>query len=93
EPLALMDEIEQELGMTVVPFTWPVGMGKQFHGVMDLRQQRMRVFAPGEDRVAGTEEVLEGLDNPVYAERFGMQYDNAAGEIELVREAAPEFVH
>ena len=93
EPLALMDEIEQELGMTVVPFTWPVGMGKQFHGVMDLRQQRMRVFAPGEDRIAGTEEVLEGLDNPVYAERFGMQYDNAAGEIELVREAAPEFVH
>lgn len=93
DPLALMDEIEQELGMTVVPFTWPVGMGKQFHGVMDLRQQRMRVFAPGEDRVAGTEEVLEGLDNPAYAERFGMQYDNAQGEIELVREAAPAFSH
>ena len=91
DPLALMDEIEQELGMTVVPFTWPVGMGKHFHGVMDLRQQRMRVFSPGEDRVAGTEEVLDGLDNPAYAERFGMQYDNAQGEIELVREAAPEF--
>lgn len=91
EPLALMDEIERELGMTVVPFTWPVGMGKQFHGVMDLRQQRMRVFAPGEDRVAGDEEVLEGLDNPAYAERFGMQYDNAQGEIELVNEAAPAF--
>jgi peptide chain release factor 3 len=91
DPLALMDEIEQELGMTVVPFTWPVGMGKQFHGVMDLRQQRMRVFAPGEDRAAGTEEVLEGLDNPAYAERFGMQYEQAEGEIELVREAAPAF--
>jgi len=49
------------------------------------------VFSPGEDRVAGTEEVLDGLDNPAYAERFGMQYDNAQGEIELVREAAPEF--
>lgn len=91
DPLALMDEIERELGMTVVPFTWPVGMGKQFHGVMDLRQQRMRVFAPGEDRVAGDEEVLDGLDNPVYAQRFGLQYENAQGEIELVKEAAPEF--
>jgi peptide chain release factor 3 len=91
DPLGLMDEIEQELGMTVVPFTWPVGMGKQFHGVMDLRQQRMRVFAPGEDRAAGAEEVLEGLDNPEYAARFGMQYDQAQGEIELVREAAPAF--
>ncbi|NCT84410.1 MAG: peptide chain release factor 3 [Comamonadaceae bacterium] len=91
EPLALLDEIERELGMAVVPFTWPVGMGKQFHGVMDLRQQRMRVFAPGEDRVAGTEEVLDGLDNPVYAQRFGLQYENAQGEIELVKEAAPAF--
>ena len=44
EPLALMDEIERELGMEVVPFTWPVGMGKAFHGVMDLREKRMRNF-------------------------------------------------
>jgi len=91
DPLALMDEIERELGMTVVPFTWPVGMGKAFHGVMDLRQERMRVFAPGEDRAAGEEEVLQGLDNPEYATRFGMQYEQAQGEIELVREAAPAF--
>ena len=91
DPLALMDEIERELGMTVVPFTWPVGMGKAFHGVMDLRKQRMRVFAPGEDRAAGEEEVLSGLDNPEYASRFGMQYEQAQGEIELVREAAPAF--
>ncbi len=91
DPLALMDEIERELGMTVVPFTWPVGMGKAFHGVMDLRKQQMRVFAPGEDRAAGEEEVLAGLDNPEYAGRFGMQYEQAQGEIELVREAAPAF--
>ncbi|MDC6168696.1 peptide chain release factor 3 [Paucibacter sp. XJ19-41] len=89
DPLALMDEIERELGMTVVPFTWPVGMGKAFHGVMDLRKQQMRVFAPGEDRAAGEEEVLAGLDNPEYAGRFGMQYEQAQGAIELVREAAP----
>jgi len=91
DPLNLMDEIERELGMTVVPFTWPVGMGKFFHGVMDLRKEQMRVFAPGEDRAAGAEEVLDGLDNPAYAQRFGMQYEQAEGEIELVRDAAPAF--
>src|SRR3954447_8399347 len=69
EPLALMDEIERELGMEVVPFTWPVGMGKAFHGVMDLRAEQMRVFSPGEDRDRDDDEVLEGLDNPAYAER------------------------
>jgi peptide chain release factor 3 len=91
EPLTLMDEIERELGMGVVPFTWPVGMGKQFHGVMDLRAEQMRVFSPGEDRNHNDDEILAGLNNPAYAERFGMQYEQAQGEIELVREAAPQF--
>ena len=91
EPLALMDEIERELGMEVVPFTWPVGMGKSFHGVMDLREQRMRVFTPGEDRNHNDDEILDGLDNPAYAERFGLPYEQAQGEIELLTDAAPPF--
>ncbi len=90
-PLDLFDEIERELGMTVVPFTWPVGMAKFFGGVLDLRKDQMRVFAPGEDRAAGAEEVIDGLANPVLAQRFGGAYEQAAGEIELVREAAPAF--
>ncbi len=95
DPLVLMDEIERELGMEVVPFTWPVGMGKAFHGVMDLREKQMRVFSPGEDRVSGKpgaeDEILSGLHNPAYAERFGMQYEQAEGEIELLTDAAPPF--
>jgi peptide chain release factor 3 len=91
EPLALMDEIERELGMAVVPFTWPVGMGKTFHGVMDLRAQRMRVFTPGEDRDRRNDEIIDGLTNPQYAERFGAEYEHARHDIELVRTASPEF--
>lgn len=91
EPLALMDEIEQELGMSVVPFTWPVGMGKVFGGVLDLRKDQMRVFSPGEDRAGGDEETIPGIANPALAERFGMAFEQAAGEVELVREAAPGF--
>jgi len=96
DPLVLMEEIERELGMEVVPFTWPVGMGKAFHGVMDLREKQMRVFSPGEDRAKkdgaeGGDEILLGLDNPAYAERFGMQYAQAHGEIELLTDAAPLF--
>jgi peptide chain release factor 3 len=91
EPLTLMDEIERELGMSVVPFTWPVGMGKVFHGVMDLKQEQMRVFVPGEDRNRDGGEILQGITNPQYAERFGAQYEHARHDIELVREAAPPF--
>ena len=92
EPLALMEEIERELGMEVVPFTWPVGMGKRFHGVMDLREQRMRVFAPGEDRQRDdSDEVLKGLNNPLYATRFGAEWAHAHHDIELLQAAAPPF--
>jgi peptide chain release factor 3 len=91
EPLALMDEIERELGMSVVPFTWPVGMGKAFGGVVDLRKHQMRVFAPGEDRAGGEEEVITDLDSPANAQRFGMFWDQSHNEIELLRDAAPEF--
>ncbi len=89
EPMALMDEIERELGMEVVPFTWPVGMGKAFHGVMDLREKRMRLFGGAEANDG--EEFLEGLDNPAYPARFGMQYQQSKDEIELLRDAAPAF--
>ena len=91
DPLDLMEEIERELGMEVVPFTWPVGMGKAFHGVMDLREQQMRVFSGGQDRDRNDDEILLGLDNPAYAGRFGMQYEQAKGEIELLSDAAPPF--
>jgi len=91
EPLALMDEIERELGMSVVPFTWPVGMGKRFHGVMDLRQERMRVFVPGADRHHDADEMLLGLDNAAYAERFGAEWTQAEHDIELVQGAVPAF--
>ena len=90
EPLALLDEIEQTLGMSLVPMTWPVGMGKSFRGVMDLQHDRMRVFKAGADKMehAG-DEVIEGLDNPVLAERYGLDFENASGEMELLREATP----
>src|SRR4051812_2899769 len=35
--LELVDEIERELGMAAAPFTWPIGMGRDFKGVLDLK--------------------------------------------------------
>jgi len=91
QPLDLMDEIERELGMTVVPFTWPVGMGKNFRGVYDRRAEQMRVFTAGEDKRGGEEEVLAGLDNPATAQRFGAEFAQAKDELELVAGASPAF--
>ncbi|HEV7803920.1 MAG TPA: peptide chain release factor 3 [Burkholderiales bacterium] len=91
EPLELIDEIERVLGMPVVPFTWPVGMGKRFGGVFDIRADSMRVFRPGEDRRQGEDEIIEGIDNPDNVERFGDAFAQARNEVELVTGASPEF--
>ena len=91
EPLALLDEIEKVLRMPTVPFTWPVGMGKRFGGVFDIRHDQMRVFKPGEDRRADDEEFIQGIGNPQNEERFGDAFTHARGEIELLEGASHEF--
>jgi peptide chain release factor 3 len=66
-------------------------MGKTFRGVYDRRAERMRVFAAGEDKRGGDEEVLAGLDNPETAQRFGSEFAQAKDELELVAGASPAF--
>lgn len=92
DPLDLIDEIERTLGMDVIPFTWPVGMGKLFHGVYDLRREHMRVFRPGADRVEQEDlEIIDDLDKPSVQRRFGMGLTQAKQEIDLILSASPEF--
>jgi peptide chain release factor 3 len=91
EPLDLVDEIERTLEMPVVPCTWPVGMGKAFKGVFDLRSDSMRVFRPGEDRVGGDDEIIQGIDNPECGERFGDTFAHARQEMGLVQGVSPAY--
>ncbi|MGE4340200.1 MAG: peptide chain release factor 3, partial [Pigmentiphaga sp.] len=93
EPLDLLAEIESHLGMDAIPFSWPVGMGRRFGGVFDIRHDHMRVFKPSDERSAAGDEILEGLDNPIAAERFGGAYQQARDEVELLREASVPFEH
>jgi len=90
EPLDLMAEIEDHLGMEVVPFSWPVGMGRSFGGVFDIRRDQMRVFRAGQDR-RGQDEIIQGTD--AIAARFGDTFRKAHDDIELVRGASPAFDH
>lgn len=93
EPLDLIDEIERTLGMSTIPFTWPVGMGKSFHGVCDLQNNGMRVFQPGSDRVDTDSEVIARFDDAQLQQRFGAELTTALQEIDLIRGASPAFDH
>ena len=89
-PLTLMDEIERELGMTVVPFTWPVGMGKVLRRRAGPAPRPDARVPPGEDRVGtATTRSSTAWTTRLLGQRSATRLEQAAGEIELVREAAP----
>ena len=89
EPIALIEEIERALGMPCAPLSWPVGQGRAFRGIYDLRRDEMRVFAPGADRRGGDGEVV--ADPAALRQRFGATFESAWHEIDVVRHAAPAF--
>src|SRR3546814_15495901 len=86
----LLSEIESHLGMDAVPFSWPVGMGRSFGGVFDIRRNRMRVFRAGQEKRGDQDELIDGLDNPAIAQRFGDAFVQANEEIELINAARSE---
>lgn len=44
EPLELLDEIEQELGLQTYAANWPIGMGDRFKGVFERRTRKIHLF-------------------------------------------------
>ena len=91
EPLALLEEVESVLGIDCAPISWPVGMGKRFRGVFDLRDDRLLRFAAGEERVATDTETIDGIDNPRLAELFPDEIGALRHDVDLIRSASHPF--
>ena len=47
EPLDLLQELEEVLGIASYPMNWPIGMGKAFEGLYDLYNQRLELYKRG----------------------------------------------
>ena len=93
EPLDILDEVERELGMPCVPMTWPVGKGKLFGGIMNLRRQSMTVFESGSERLPQDFEAIALTDQATLQARFGQEYTEALESMELATGASPEWDH
>ena len=90
-PLELMDEIEEKLGMPVVPMTWPVGMGKSFKGIYDLRKSVFHQFKAGQASEFEPGIQLSGVDDPKLDELVGHLANDLRDDVELIEGAAPDF--
>jgi len=87
----LLDEIEEKLGLSVCPLSWPIGMGQRFQGVYNMYESKMNLFRPHSKQ---TDSVLEfkNLDDPSLEEHIG---EAAAKELRdettMIKEVYPEF--
>jgi peptide chain release factor 3 len=91
DPLDILDEVERELGMPCVPMTWPVGQGKLFGGIINLRTQAMTVFDSGSERLPQDFETHPLTEQAQLAERFGLEWATAMESMELATGASPKF--
>ena len=91
-PLALVDEIEQTLGIPSSPLNWPVGSGQDFLGVYDrLSRKVLRFERVGRGEQRATLRVLE-LDDPEIANALGpTRYAELCEELALLDQAARPF--
>ena len=72
-PFELMDEIADILALDVAPMNWPIGMGGEFEGVMDLGTGRI-------SRPEGDSRTFQGTtDDAALSERFADEVELAQG--------------
>ncbi len=93
EPLDILDEVERELGMPCVPMTWPVGQGKRFGGIINLRTTAMSVFEPGAERRPQEFETIALTETERLTKRFGSEFEDAMESMELAAGASPTWDH
>ncbi len=91
DPIELLDEVEDILDIKCAPITWPIGMGKQFKGVYNLKENNVHLYSATHGGKIQQGEVIEGLDNPRLDEILGDRAAELREEIELVQGASHEF--
>ncbi|MEE2644655.1 MAG: peptide chain release factor 3 [Myxococcota bacterium] len=64
DPFELMEHIEENLSISCVPLTWPIGMGRSFEGIYDLVNHKV-IFYQSTERGKANEIVqLDGVEDP-----------------------------
>jgi peptide chain release factor 3 len=93
EPLDLMHEVEEVLGIHASALNWPIGSGRTFAGVVDRRAGDVLLFRKTAKAGALKAEIERlGFRDPALAERIGPALvERAAGDLELLQIAGNEF--
>lgn len=92
DPLELLDEIEQELGLKPYAVNWPIGMGDRFQGVYDRRRQQIHLFQRSAHGSREAAETVIQLGDPRIEELLDQElYYQLKEDIELLEELGSDL--
>lgn len=88
----LLDEVEQKLGLSVTPLSFPIGMGYDFKGIYNRYEKNINLFSGNSKQNIEETISFDNIDNPELEKIIG---ENAANELrenlELVDGVYPSF--
>src|SRR4051794_29592031 len=92
DPLDLMDEIEQVLGIPCSPVNWPIGAGNRFQGVFDREKRELMRFVESDYGSRKAKSELIALDDPGFVATVGeTAHQQLSNELELLDVAGNRF--
>jgi peptide chain release factor 3 len=92
DPLELLDELENVLGLGVFPMNWPLGNGASFKGVYDRATRQVHLFERAVHGAKRANVSLTGVHDPQIREFLDdRSYAQFLEEIELLEGAGAEF--
>jgi len=91
DPMELLDEVEEKLGLNVTPLTWPIGMGKELRGVYSLYEKRLLLFQAHTKGEEDSSVEFSDLSSPDLEKYIYEQADTLREEVELIEGVYPQF--
>lgn len=92
DPFDLLDELEEELQMAVVPLSWPIGMGDRFKGVYNLYQKHLSLFESDKQHIAENVIALDDINKEELNQYIGDDFaKKLRQEVEIVEEIYPHL--
>jgi peptide chain release factor 3 len=92
EPLELIDQLENVLGIGAYPMNYPLGDGVDFKGVYDRRNKKIHLFEKTTGGVFKAPVSVHDVSDPFIKDKLNDKiYEKVSEEIEMLNTAGEEF--
>lgn len=91
DPMDLISELEEVLGIEGYPMNWPIGMGKELKGLYDRFDNRVALFHPKDDGTTYLPLDENGDIDDAEPLKTNSWYEDARENMELIEDAGNQF--